>query len=140
MSAVVGAPSGYTWLIDPYTAFGAAGGAFGSTAAMGVYGESAATYGGLFRGTSGNAGGAQCTGIGSGSGVIGQGGSSGGAGGVFTGGTGGYGIQAIGASGTPPINIAGQSAAPTAKNPGDMYYNTTTNIMYYWNGSSWIAM
>ena len=31
------------------------------------------------------------------------------------------------------------AGAPATPQPGEMYYNSTSNVLYYWNGTSWVT-
>lgn len=49
----------------------------------------------------------------------------------------GYGAILQGASGIAPLWLVPLASAPTAQNEGEMYYNSSNNTAYYWNGSIW---
>ncbi len=36
------------------------------------------------------------------------------------------------------VKIQNLSSPPSNPEPGQIYFNTITNILYYWNGTSWI--
>jgi hypothetical protein len=134
----------------------------GGASGNGVSGTAGATtgYGVFGQGSSGSSTGYGVYGIGGSSspGVQGLGGSGGeiGTTGVGTGGFPGiYGTGSnggLGATGNGPgakfdsstnrgaISLPGQASDPTLPQAGDIYYNSSTNHLKYYNGSAWVIL
>jgi hypothetical protein len=40
----------------------------------------------------------------------------------------------------PSIKVAQYASAPANPNSGDIYYNTKTNVLNFYNGTEWVAL
>ncbi len=52
----------------------------------------------------------------------------------------GFGAQLFGNTTAAPLHIVPQSATPSLTNAGQIYYDSDTNILYCYNGTSWMAL